>query len=233
MTQEKTALFKDSTSITEWTKWTLYANVAIAVVAIVSSLMESQLLLDLKNGVFISDETAEAAGNKNDIRQGIIGLIQLVLFIMVGVFILMWIYRANNNARALGTTEMEYTPGWSVGWYFIPIANLVKPYSAMKEIWKASSNPKDWNNQPVSPLLGWWWFFWIVSNALGRASYKLSSKAEEINDFIISNIVTQVSDAVDIPLCLIVVAIVKRVYEMQNSHSKLLAPKYFPEGGPK
>ena len=70
-----------------------------------------------------------------------------------GILVLTWIHRANHNARQLGADDMRFTPGWAVGWYFVPIAWFWKPYQAMKEIWLASANPSDWRGRPVSPLL--------------------------------------------------------------------------------
>ena len=212
--------FKDPTGLTKWTKWFLYAQVVIAVIAVVSSMLEYQLLTDFKYGVYTSQELAIAAGEANDARQGIVGILQLIIVVVSGILILKWIYRSNYNARQLGATEMAFTPGWSIGWYFIPIANLWKPYQAMKEIWKASSNPQSWNSQSVSSLLPWWWFFWIISNMFGNASFRLAMRAEEINELIAANLVTLLSDMTDIPLSLIVIGIISKVHEMQMSHAK-------------
>lgn len=220
MSNEQQA-FKDPTSLAKWTKWFLYAQIVIAVIAIISSMLEYQLLSDFKNGIYSSQELAIAAGEASDARQGIVGILQVIIFVVSGILILKWIYRANYNARQLGASDMQFTPGWSIGWYFIPIANLWKPYQAMKEIWKASSNPQSWNSQAVSSLLPWWWFFWIVSNMAGRASFRLAMRAEEINELLAANVVTQLSDVTGIPLSLIVIGIISKVHEMQMSHAKV------------
>jgi hypothetical protein len=217
---EKQQGFKDPNSLTKWTKWFLYAQVVIGVVAIISSMLEYQLLSDFKNGVYSSQELAVAAGEASDSRQGLVGIIQFGIFIISGILILKWIYRANYNARQLGAKDMVFTPGWSIGWYFIPIANLWKPYQAMKEIWKASSNPQSWSPQSVSSLLPWWWFFWIVSNMFGNASFRLTMRADEINELMAANVVTQLSDVTGIPLSLVVIAIISKVHEMQMEHAK-------------
>jgi hypothetical protein len=90
----------------------------------------------------------------------------------------------------------------------------------MKEIWKASINPHDWKSQSVPSLLGWWWFFCIVSNMLGYASFSMARKAEQINDLIAVNVVTLLSYMTGIPLSLIVLTMVSKVYKMQLSHYK-------------
>jgi hypothetical protein len=215
---EQSSTFIDSAELTKWVKWFLYLQIVIAVVALISGAFEYQLLSDFKNGVYISQSQAVAAGESSDARQGMIGITQFIIFLVSGILILKWIYRANFNVRQLHASEMQFTPGWSIGWYFIPFANLWKPYQAMKEIWKASSNPQDWKNQSVSPILGWWWFFWIVSNMFANASFRMSLRAESINELISANVVTLLSDLTEIPLSLIMLVVVKKVYEMQMSH---------------
>jgi hypothetical protein len=84
--------------------------------------------------------------------------------------LLTWVYRANKNGHALGTAGMKYTPGWSVGWFFVPIANLFMPYWVLKEIWQTgSSTPHGgWRQGAVSPLLALWW---LVSVICGTIQY--------------------------------------------------------------
>lgn len=217
MTEQGSA-FIDSAELTKWTKWFLYLHVAVAVVAFISGVLEYQLLNDFKNGVYATEAQAVAAGEESDSRQQIVGITQIVIFLVSGILFLKWIYRANFNARQLGASGMWFSPGWSIGWYFIPFANLWRPYQAMKEIWKASSNPQEWKSQPVPSLLGWWWFVWIVSNVFGNASFRMAVNADQIGELIAANIVTLLSDAMEIPLSFIVLAMVSKVYEMQVSH---------------
>ena len=162
------ATFRDSTGLTKWTKRFLYAQIVVAVMAIVSSALEYALLSDFATGAYSSQERAIADGEASDARQSLVGIAQVLVLLISGFLILRWIYIANFNARQLGAAGMVFSPGWSVGWYFIPFANLWKPYQAMKEIWLASSNPQSWKNQPVAPLLRWWWFFLDCVQPVGQ-----------------------------------------------------------------
>ena len=72
----------------------------------------------------------------------IVGWVDLVLVIVTVTTFLLWVYRSNENLRALSGESMTFTPGWSVGWYFIPIVCLWKPYQVMKEIWNVSHKSK-------------------------------------------------------------------------------------------
>lgn len=209
--------FRNSDSLTRWVKYMLYAQIIVASISILSGYLEYQLLSDYQNGVYTSQEMAVADGEASDQRQGIIGVVYLVVFVISGFLILRWIHRANYNARQLGAENMEFTPGWSIGYYFIPILTLWKPYQAMKEIWKASKNPSNWNSQSVSRLLPIWWSIWIISNILKWAIFRLSMRAEELNELINLNIITQVSNTLDIALALVLLAMVSNIHNMQAS----------------
>src|SRR5215831_8155859 len=143
---DKPYLYKDLTTLTCWAKWLLRASLAVSVISVISGIMEYRLLQAIAAGQFDSDAEMTAAARANDLRQGISGIAYIVLLLATSVVVLVWIYGANHNAHALGATGMRFTSGWAVGWYFIPIFNLWKPYQAMKEIWKASADPRNWQS---------------------------------------------------------------------------------------
>lgn len=104
----------------------------------------------------------------------LLGYVKLVCLIAVAFVFLNLLGRLNHNARALGAWRMKFTPGWCIGWFFIPIVNLFRPYQATKEIWQASvpdSGRDDWRSQPVSLLVGFWWLLWVVYQVLGFATW--------------------------------------------------------------
>lgn len=88
------------------------------------------------------------------------------------IFVGMWIHRANLNLRQNGISELKFTPGWAVGWYFIPFANLVMPFRAMREIWNASLF-SDRNLEESDPLLTRWWAFWLGGNIVSNVASRL------------------------------------------------------------
>jgi hypothetical protein len=53
--------------------------------------------------------------------------------ILTAIVWFLWLHRAVANARSLGV-QTEATPGWSVGWWFIPFANVVKPYQILRSL---------------------------------------------------------------------------------------------------
>ena len=217
---DKKEEFKDPTNLIAWIKYFLCFQVVLAFVAIGSNLMEYQLLTDFQNGVYFSQEMAVADAEANDKRQAVIAFSYLGVFIVSGVLILRWIYQANQNARQFGAKDMAFSPGWSIGFYFIPIVSLWKPYQAMKEIWQASQNPANWPVEKVSSILGIWWFFWIANSIVGQAVFRLSRRAEEISEIMNVNLVSQASEVISIPLALVTWLMIKNVSNAQLAMQK-------------
>lgn len=209
--------FKNSENLTKWVRLMLYIQIIVAAMSIISGYFEYQLLSDYQNGVYTSQDLAIADGEASDQRQKIIGTIYTIVFIISGFLILKWIHRANYNARQLGAENMEFTPRWSIGYYFIPILTLWKPYRAMKEIWKASKNPSNWALEDTSHLLPIWWTMWLISNALGQIIFRISMRAEELSELTNLNLITQASNFLDIPLALTLLAIVNNIHKMQTT----------------
>jgi len=72
-----------------------------------------------------------------------------------------WLYVAGRNVEEAGL-DLEFTAGSRIWWFFIPFANLVKPFQGMRELWNAShgETPYDTN----SAVIGVWWTLWLVTN---------------------------------------------------------------------
>jgi len=86
-----------------------------------------------------------------------------VSFALCPLLILPWIYRTNANAH-LFAPGMTISPGWAVGWFFIPIANLVMPFRGVDETWRASQQAAGRPDQARSTLVRWWWGLWLANN---------------------------------------------------------------------
>lgn len=98
-----------------------------------------------------------------DLIGGVMALTLLGSFIVVG----MWIHRAHANLEAADLPALEYTPGWSIGWFAVPIANFFKPFQAMRELWNASHGALGDYSEAAPGLLWVWWLCWILSSVGG------------------------------------------------------------------
>lgn len=145
---------------------------------------------------------------------------EMAVLIPSAVFILMWIYQANRNARKLGAERMNFSPGWSIGWYFIPIAMFWKPHEAMVEIWKASKNPTKWRDETEESITSWWWAFYIVSlSVLDAGVYGIfgQTKGLEVLGFL-------TTDLSRVALSLLFAEVVTRISDMQRTSAMRAGP---------
>ncbi len=141
----------------------------------------------------------------------VLAMASLLLLIVCVVAVGMWTYRASANAHAI-SDEMTITPGWAVGWYFVPIMNLVRPYQGMREIWLASHFRGNWHGEPAPGLLGWWWGLWLVTNILGNIAFRLSNP----ETFEAAMWIDFVASVLNVPLSLVLITILRRTARAQS-----------------
>jgi hypothetical protein len=109
------------------------------------------------------------------------GIITGLSYITGVILFCCWQYRVATNCRALGAQGMKIAPGWNVGWWFIPFANLVMPFRAMLENYKASDpvpGVTNWQQAATPALFVLWWATWIIGNLLANVAMRLGFQTE-------------------------------------------------------
>lgn len=104
---------------------------------------------------------------------GLVSLLSSAVSLGTIIVYLVWTHQAAKNVRAFGQQMLEFTPGWAVGWWFIPFASLWLPYKALREIWRASDpdtvGAKDgtaWVSSAVPGLFPLWWSTYILNGVV-------------------------------------------------------------------
>lgn len=161
----------------------------------------------------------------------------LACMILFGV----WIVRSGKNAwlfshlarlpdysrPGFSPPFLENTPGWAVGWYFIPIANFWKPYAAMKEIVSASSVREVLS----APLLPTWWTLWIVSIVSDRI-LRGFERSEAITNAMHIAIIWTTSSGIEIGLHLIAISLVRGLTRLQADAAAAFSSPAISAPGP-
>ena len=123
-----------------WTLNLIALHILVLVASIASNWFEINLIRSIQDG----NAVTESAVNSNGTRQIFVTVIFIISYVAVVIPFLMWISRASKNLWALGASKQKFSPGWAVGWWFIPIAWLWQPYRVTAEIWvKATQNNSD------------------------------------------------------------------------------------------
>lgn len=85
-----------------------------------------------------------------------------------------WIWVASRNLWDRGVAGLTFSPAASVGWFFVPLANLVMPYNAMCEIWNGSRGESGSALKKDNNILLAWWGCWVATFFLSGLFVRLA-----------------------------------------------------------
>jgi hypothetical protein len=205
--------------LTYWVVAFLALSAVVLALGVVSLLIERSLVLDSIAGRPVSFDEATASNDRVDA----IGSWTVVVFLVTGVLWLIWQHRAHSNLRSLGRIGLTYTPGWAVGWWFIPFASLWKPLGAMSELWKASApvhDPDAWRAPRAWWLLGVWWACWIGGNLLDFVVVPLRDPTD-LGSVASSDLIAVGSHLVEIAAAVFAIMILRDILSRQRALAAL------------
>jgi len=89
---------------------------------------------------------------------------------LTAIAYLAWLSRTVDNAPTLGGGTPPLTPRWAIGWWFVPFANLVKPYQIVRDLHDRMAINRSSGG-------GWivlaWWLLWIFGNVIWTVAARL------------------------------------------------------------
>lgn len=96
----------------------------------------------------------------------IVSAVASILSMVVIVLFLVWQAMAAGAVYERGDIfNPPISPGWHVGWWFIPFANLVMPAIAMGQLYRASimGPGRTWDAIPFPKVVLRWWLWWLLA----------------------------------------------------------------------
>jgi len=166
-------VYTDPTFITSVLLIFLIATIAVDFVGGVISFWERVVLQNIQSGAYETEAALQAAATASDMRVMVVALLQTFIAIISGIVFLVWTHRVCKNAHYLNMAPMANTPGWAVGWYFVPVFLLWKPYQALREAFVASCHPEGEQSSGTA-IFGLWWFVHISAEILGQISMRMA-----------------------------------------------------------
>lgn len=200
------------------------AVIAVAAFSVFSNALQLSFLSEAAEAGGVSQEAAEA----NDKRQAAVWIIHLVVRLALVVAFLLWLHRASGNMAALGNpkSKIAYTPGWAVGSFFIPFANLFMPYRAVCEVWVRSEPPVREEGglafapRPPTTLVLAWWVTWLASNFVGRAASRFGDRADTVDALQLVTWAAVLSEVLSIAAALLAVMVVRSIDRRQEERAR-------------
>jgi uncharacterized BrkB/YihY/UPF0761 family membrane protein len=143
--------------------------------------------------------------------------ISLLPDLVFKILFFVWIYRVNSNCGIYSKKEMDFSPVYAVGCYFIPFVNFLHPYNSMKEIWDTSKTNDVFKKQTFFSkyfVVVWWLFFWfdlVLSSVFDKIVNPIS--LEEFNYYHAGFIGISLFRII---FCLVNIKLIKAIYQGQK-----------------
>jgi hypothetical protein len=175
--------------------FTLALVVAFGVLVVTSAVLAVAIgnrlavVRDVRRGDFT--DVVQRASDADDYVDGAAAVFGLTQIVIVVLF-LVWLFRAAKNNEALERRDARFAPGWSIGAWFIPLANLVIPVLIVQDLWRGATpeiprgDPR-WRSARGSGLVAAWWVAWLLSLLRFIASSSRFQDDHTLEDIEVSN----------------------------------------------
>lgn len=157
---------------------------------------------------------------RSDNAVALLAAVSAVGLAVAAAAVLRWIYVTNRNAHALNDAILwgpQTSPFWSVAWFFVPVATLIRPFSVFAATWRISTAPDGHDAIRIPALLRWWWGLWLLDIALRRIASILHDRAKVPADVFGADYVLLANALLDLPLALLLTIIILRLSQRQRA----------------
>lgn len=216
-------IFQSPKQRAQFASYALIAGLVLSVAATVASLWQLSRLAN-------KAPRGEGEITLADGFEVLVGLATFGVYIITIILFLLWFHRVSRNLVPLGIRDQQHSPGWAVGAWFIPFANLFVPFRITKEIWLKSDNDTSEygflnTDSTVPGFIGIWWGFWITSNLVQNAAARFSFRATTAQDLSLAEWLSILGQVLSIVATIFVLRVIKDITARQESSGARL-PNY-------
>jgi hypothetical protein len=139
--------------------WVLAGSILAALATAGALVHRIGVIDDVRNGEFVTVARMRDAGDAVNTATGFLGLFHVAVFVLFVVFL----FRAVKNTELWNIRKERWTPGWAIGAWFIPFANLVLPLLVVRETWRRSHLSYVTSGEHPGDGLVWgWWILFLA-----------------------------------------------------------------------
>ena len=148
----------------------------------------------------------------------------LSLFTATAAMYLVWLHRAYSNLPSLGVPHPDFSSGWVIGSWFVPILNLFRPYQIVKYI-RNKSDPETvgvgggYYDTGGNSTLKAWWGFWLAGDIL---SFQIYSDTENLGVQMAVILVGVFGSGLTVIAACLAIAVVRDINSRQEERRKRL-----------
>lgn len=159
---------------------------------------------------YVAGSASEAELGAWDDRFATIGLGQTGIFILTAIVWLIWQYRMVASVEPLTHEAPVKTPGRSLGWWFVPFANLVIVPRIYNDL-------RDKLTHGGGSIVGWWWSTYIVSNAVTNFAGRRWAAANSVDELLSGLDLWVVADVLTIVSAVLAIRLVRHLQRGQDA----------------
>ena len=158
-----------------WLRGLLVVYVAVLAVESLASLVVVAVLVSAGDADLSSGQL-QAVG-LSLISMGFSAYAQAATVVVVAILFLRLLYKAVQQAKGFMTPFTYVSPGWAVGYWFIPIVGLYKPYRIIHALFAACAKEAGGDAKPAAgeQLLSAWWALFVIGNLAGWAVARMDT----------------------------------------------------------
>jgi hypothetical protein len=197
------------------------ATVVTAALALIAFLIVLSIYHDIAGlglvGLAKTGRLTTAAADSFDAMTAVIGYVYLAVYAITVIAFLAWLSRSVDNVPALGGGWPKVTPRWAIGWWFVPGANLLRPYQIVKDMSRRLALVSESSRDRLIYL---WWLVWISANIAGLLPAGV--KVNDLPSWSQWLDLSMYGDVLKLAAAILAIAVVRRIQHRANARAVTL-----------
>lgn len=204
-----------------WIRGLAITCLILSATSLGAGLLRANLLNEIAAGLHGPLDGVGGLRGAAALRYQLVSRIDLGVALALHAAFLVWLHAAVANLRVLGSTAPVGGPGMAVAWFFIPVANLWKPFQTLSRLWRASREPDAWSHAPVSPLVAIWWLTFLASALFGRAGFRFGWRPVSVEQELLGVGLDMAGDLLEAGAVMALWILAVRITGLQSSRRRL------------
>jgi hypothetical protein len=142
----------------------------LVILLVVKSLIAAMIAVDFLSYAWTHGDEPAVVAHENGVGVWLTFPNRIALYLTVVTW-LVWQARAHRALRGQAVQGLRFSPLSGVLWWFVPVANLVMPYRAVKELATAGAASGARSKGTARMLLWSWWVPWLGQLCVAEAIF--------------------------------------------------------------
>jgi hypothetical protein len=205
------------------------------VVAEVLTVVADARRIDVLGRVLRGDAAARGDVRASGDLLWLTATLEVVTMVAIAGLFLAWLHRIVANGPALGGRALRFTPGWAIGWWFVPVASMFRPFQVVGEAWRAATGPAGGSTpdtramRRVPAFLRAWWGLFLLGSVMSHMGLPRSGGGvQAVRDSLGTDIAASLVLMAAAVLCIM---LVRRLTGLQDAKHAIAGPGPAPPAG--